>query len=68
MQFITYIKTYFDSTHPRTRAKLEKGNYKFNKSIIFAKPFGFHDYNKLQINAKCVISDSGTITLRSLNF
>ena len=50
------------STHPRTRKKLDEIGYQ-NKSplIRFAKPFGFHDYNNLQLNAFCVISDSGTI-------
>ncbi len=56
------------STHPRTRAKLNKNNYKFHKSIIFEKPFGFNDFNKLQINARCIISDSGTITEESSIF
>ena len=50
------------STHPRTRKKLEEIGYKAKNSFIrFAKPYGFHDYNSLQLNAFCVISDSGTI-------
>ncbi len=51
------------STHPRTREKLEKIAYHNSKKLIrFLKPFGFHDYNKLQIDSLCVLSDSGTIT------
>ena len=54
------------STHPRTRKKLEAMNYKaINPLITFAKPFGFNEYIKLQLNAFCVISDSGTITEES---
>jgi UDP-N-acetylglucosamine 2-epimerase (non-hydrolysing) len=50
------------STHPRTRKKLEEIAYEQkNQFVRFSKPYGFHDYNKLQINAFCVISDSGTI-------
>ena len=61
----------FISTHPRTEKKLKNINYQNrSKNIIFAKPFGFHDYVKLQKNAFCTISDSGTITEESsiLNF
>jgi len=51
------------STHPRTKKKLEEMEYeKKNKLLRFSKPYGFHEYNKLQMNAYCVISDSGTIT------
>ena len=51
------------STHPRTRKKLESIGYEHtNKLIRFSKPYGFHEYNKLQMDAFCVISDSGTIT------
>ena len=51
------------STHPRTRKKLEEINHKKNNKFVrFSKPFGFHEYNSLQMNAFCVISDSGTIT------
>ena len=50
------------STHPRTRKKLEDINYQHsNKLVKFSKPYGFHEYNKLQLEALCVISDSGTI-------
>jgi UDP-N-acetyl-L-fucosamine synthase len=49
------------STHPRTRNRLEAGDYTFHDLVHYAKPFGFHDYNHLQMNAFCAISDSGTI-------
>jgi len=50
------------STHPRTRKKLEAIGYENKNDLIrFSKPYGFHEYNKLQMEAFCVISDSGTI-------
>jgi UDP-N-acetylglucosamine 2-epimerase (non-hydrolysing) len=50
------------STHPRTRKKLEAIGYENDNPMIrLSKPYGFHEYNKLQMNAFCVISDSGTI-------
>jgi UDP-N-acetylglucosamine 2-epimerase (non-hydrolysing) len=54
------------STHPRTRKRLEElKDYKAGSLIRFMKPFGFLDYNFLQMNAKCVLSDSGTISEES---
>ena len=51
------------STHPRTRKRLDTLDAgAINPLIQFAKPFGFFDYNKLQMEACCVVSDSGTIT------
>ena len=49
------------STHPRTKAKLKNNKILKNKLIKWHKPFGLIDYLKLQLNSKCVISDSGTI-------
>jgi len=54
------------STHPRTKARIEKiSNIKMDDKIQFLKPLGFFDYVNLQQNAKCVISDSGTISEES---
>ena len=51
------------STHPRTRKKLEEIGYGDKNNLVkFSKPYGFHEYNHLQLKAFCVVSDSGTIT------
>jgi UDP-N-acetyl-L-fucosamine synthase len=50
------------STHPRTRKRLDAlSERKPHPLVQYLKPFGFHDYNQLQMNAYCAISDSGTI-------
>lgn len=58
------------STHPRTQNKFNKTGAKLHANILLLKPLGFSDYNNLQINAKAVLSDSGTITEESsiMNF
>ena len=58
------------STHPRSKKWIEKRNFKFHPLVKNTKPFGFFEYVKLQQNALCVLSDSGTLTEESsiLNF
>ncbi|HGH4038526.1 non-hydrolyzing UDP-N-acetylglucosamine 2-epimerase [Enterococcus sp. C76] len=66
----TYQLPIIISTHPRTMKMIEAKGIKFHELIQTMKPMGFNDYNKLQINAKAVLSDSGTISEESsiLNF
>ncbi|WP_294168576.1 non-hydrolyzing UDP-N-acetylglucosamine 2-epimerase [uncultured Clostridium sp.] len=53
------------STHPRSWKRIEEKKIKFHKNIKQLKPFGFYDYNKLQKEAFCVLSDSGSLAEES---
>lgn len=53
------------STHPRSKKFIEMRNFKFHPLVKSLQPFGFMDYNKLQKNAYCVLSDSGTLSEES---
>ena len=57
----TYNMPVLYSCHPRSQKMIEKRGFKFNDKVIQHKPLGFFDYNKLQQNAFCVVSDSGTV-------
>ena len=56
------------SCHPRSKKRLEQSGFKLDKRVIRHEPLGFHDYNKLQMNAFCVVSDSGTLPEESSSF
>ena len=49
------------SCHPRSRKRLQSSGFELDKRVIAHEPLGFHDYNCLQMNAFCVVSDSGTL-------
>ena len=49
------------SCHPRSKKRFETSGFKLDSRVIMHEPMGFHDYNKLQMNAFCVVSDSGTL-------
>lgn len=56
------------SCHPRSRKRIEESGFKLDSRVIRHEPLGFHDYNCLQMNAFCVVSDSGTLPEESSFF
>lgn len=56
------------SCHPRSRKRLEQSGFKLDSRVRMHEPLGFHDYNNLQMNAYCVVSDSGTLPEESSFF
>ena len=56
------------SCHPRSKKRLEASGFELDKRVIMHEPLGFHDYNCLQMNAFCVVSDSGTLPEESSFF
>lgn len=64
----TYDMPILYSCHPRSQKMIEKRDFKFNEKVIQHTPLGFFDYNKLQQNAFCVVSDSGTVPEESAFF
>ena len=56
------------SCHPRSAKKIKEKRFKLHKNVIMHKPLGFIDYNNLQMNALCVVSDSGTLPEESSYF
>jgi UDP-N-acetylglucosamine 2-epimerase (non-hydrolysing) len=61
----TYHMPVIYSTHPRSKKFIDQRNFHFHPLVQSLKPFGFLDYNKLQMNAYCVLSDSGTLSEES---
>lgn len=57
----TYQMPIIYSTHPRSRKRIEERGFRFHPLVRSLQPFGFSDYNHLQMNAFCVVSDSGTL-------
>ena len=64
----TYQMPIIYSTHPRSKKFIELRNFKFHSLVRSLEPFGFSDYNHLQMNAFCVVSDSGTLPEESSYF
>lgn len=64
----TYDLPVLYSCHPRSRNRLKQSGFHLDKRIIAHEPLGFHDYNCLQMNAYCVVSDSGTLPEESSFF
>ena len=63
-----YDKPILYSCHPRSKKRLDENGFKLDKRVIRHEPLGFHDYNKLQMNAYAVVSDSGTLPEESSYF
>ena len=68
MMAVKYDMPILYSCHPRSRKKLESTGFKLDEHVIRHEPLGFHDYNCLQMNAFCVVSDSGTLPEESSFF
>ena len=64
----TYHMPILYSCHPRSKKRLEESGFKLDNRVIQHEPLGFHDYNHLQMNAYCVVSDSGTLPEESAYF
>lgn len=64
----TYQIPIIYSVHPRSKKQIENRGFIFHPLVRQLEPFGFSDYNNLQINAKCVVSDSGTLPEESTYF
>ena len=64
----TYGMPVIYSTHPRSRKFIEARKFEFHPLVRTLQPFGFSDYNHLQLNAFCVVSDSGTLPEESAYF
>ena len=64
----TYDMPILYSCHPRSKKRLEASGFKLDKRVVQNEPLGFHDYNCLQMNAFCVVSDSGTLPEESSFF
>ena len=64
----TYDMPILYSCHPRSKKYIEQRGFKFDRRVIQHQPLGFFDYNKLQQNAFCVVSDSGTVPEESAFF
>ncbi|NLL92328.1 MAG: UDP-N-acetylglucosamine 2-epimerase (non-hydrolyzing) [Ruminococcaceae bacterium] len=70
MKAINTVADYYDmpviySTHPRSLKRINERGFEFSDNVRNHEPFGFFDYNKLQMNAFCVLSDSGTLSEES---
>ena len=61
----TYGMPVIYSTHPRSRKFIEQRNFQFHPLVRSLEPFGFFDYNRLQLSSYCVLSDSGTLSEES---
>ena len=61
----TYHMPVIYSTHPRSRKFIEQRNFQFHPLVRSLEPFGFFDYNRLQLSSYCVLSDSGTLSEES---
>lgn len=73
MNAINEMATTYDipilySCHPRSKKHIQQRGFKFHKNVVLNEPLGFFDYNKLQQNAFCVVSDSGTVPEESAYF